>query len=185
MCPSVTLWVLYQAKELKDGVSKNALAQHVLLFSEDISLSAMLAPQVRCQADCSSRPSYTHCSSTNTFQFKVRATFKGTRQLQCSRLRHFFVYFQNVLKSLSLLKYFPCARGSSFSQGRKLAVSNVQRSRCVPYYQLTPDWAAVSITVTLTEGSYNGHMCWACENCWNLFSHRFYPPKITKVRKKQ
>lgn len=45
MCPSVTLWVPYQAKELKDGVSKNALAQHVLLFSEDISLSAMLAPK--------------------------------------------------------------------------------------------------------------------------------------------
>lgn len=38
----------YQAsvsKELNDGVSKNALAQHVLLFSEDISLSAMLAPK--------------------------------------------------------------------------------------------------------------------------------------------
>lgn len=48
MCPSVTLWVPYQAsvsKELNDGVSKNALAQHVLLFSEDISLSAMLVPK--------------------------------------------------------------------------------------------------------------------------------------------
>lgn len=58
-----------------------------------------------------------HC----TFQLKVRATVKGTRQLQSSRLRHFFVYFIDVQKSQSLLKSFPCVQGLLFlSKGRKV-----------------------------------------------------------------
>lgn len=49
-----------------------------------------------------------------TFQPKVQATVKGTRQLQCSRLRHFSVYFLNVQKSRRLLKSLPCVRGLLF-----------------------------------------------------------------------
>lgn len=81
-----------------------------------------------------------------TFHLKVQATVKGTRQLQCSSLRHFFVYFLNVQKSLSLLKSLPCVGGLLFlSEGKKLAVRNVHSSSCVPYCQLSPNWVTVSI----------------------------------------
>lgn len=56
-----------------------------------------------------------------TFQLKVQAKVKRTRQLQCSHLCHFFVYFPNVHKSLSLLKSFPCVKVTalSLSEGTK------------------------------------------------------------------
>lgn len=85
-----------------------------------------------------------HC----TFQLKVQATAKGTRQLQRSHLRHISVYFLKVQKTLNLLKSFLCFRRFLFCNVQGPAVCHMTTS--VPT-------GTVSITVTLTEESHSGH----------------------------